>query len=146
MNIELKVRTGYMKEQNKTKNKQNNQKPAKLKESEMKKRSILEIKRAVLFYIRPVHNQEQLSITRGRRLKQNLFWAFQRLAQRNKLSEPAPPNSCSTASQQEPENCLPKPAPEFSKGFRSLQQVVKNSQGCRTRLKNFSLSRKLLSS
>lgn len=65
MNIELKVRTGYMKEQNKTKNKQNNQKPAKLKESEMKKRSILEIKRAVLFYIRPVHNQEQFSITRG---------------------------------------------------------------------------------
>lgn len=70
MNIELQVRTGYMKEQNKTKTKQNNQKPAKLKESEMKKGSILEIKRAVLlFFNRPVHNQEQLSITRGRRLK-----------------------------------------------------------------------------
>lgn len=70
MNTELQVRTGYMKEQKKTKTKQNNQKPAKLKEPEMKKGSILEIKRAVLlFFNRPVHNQEQLSITRGRRLK-----------------------------------------------------------------------------
>lgn len=72
MNTELQVRTGYMKEQTKTKTKQNNQKPAKLKKSEMKKGSILEIKRAVLLFfitIRPVHNQEQLSVTRGRRLK-----------------------------------------------------------------------------
>lgn len=42
--------------------------------------------------------------------KQYLFGTFQRLASRNKLKDSAPPHSCSTSPQQEPEDWAPDTA------------------------------------